>query len=1045
MSKRAVKFGLHIFRLFAVLFLAGIMFTGFLFWQLSKKPIDLGFAREAIEAALYDSETGNSVDLESVILYWPKYDGPLLLGFSGAKMIGRDGKTILMIDEAAMSFSRTALLLGKLRPKTIILTKPALRAVRHESGIIDIGFGKIGEPSQVPADDTNMMTRMLGYLARPGHEAAHNSIISRLEAFEIIDAQVAIDDRKHGATWFLPHFSAGFFSTNNGLRADFSAALDDVGGKASTARIGLDYFWGTKESVISADFANIDTKALGKIPELSDFAAQNIIFNAHLDAVLDSGFLPKTLSFNLKSPSGSIFHADISDQALPYKDLSATAIYDTASSTLVVDNTNITISDITIRAKADIKHDAQKIFGPLRLEIYDLAQEQIGPLWPKTLKGENAEQWIVHKMSKGRFQNVWVGLDFKAEKTPEAGWAFDTSNIQSGFEFKDMDLQYRPPLYPVTAATGSGTFDLTKDEMKINVSSAKIGGLDAKNADLVFDRLIEEGVGDVAMTLELSGPFQDAMKYLSEEPIHINKENKMDLSKVKGEAEAKVMLRFPARKEVSIKDFQIEAEGVLKDVRLPDVVRELDLEGGPLNFTVKDGLFNLKGKGTIEGRDVTLDYAEYLQSEGKDFKSKVKADLVADPNIRTRLGIDLSDFIEGSVPVTVDYVTQTDGTGIAEVQADITPAKLFVEPFDFEKAPSVKAKSKFTAHFKNKEIQKITGLTASGEGFDLGESTISFIKKDKETLLSGGTLSRFTLGETKGKLDFEIGSKDRVAKIVLAATFLDARPFLDAEEAKGEYNELPMMISVTASSMRTAEKEVVKAAEIFMDVDSKGRFNQIEMDAIAGASAVYLRYSPDETGKRTFRLKTDDAGAALRSFHIYSNIRGGKMVIYGEPVGGGRDRNLVGKAEITDFKAVKAPILTKLLSIMSVPGLIEMMSSDGLTFTKLEADFDWVFRKEGSLLVLKDGRTSGNSLGLTFDGTFDNANRMIDVKGTIVPMSEVNNLLGGIPLVGDILTGGSGGIFAATYSIKGPSENPEVGMNPLSVLTPGILRRILFE
>jgi hypothetical protein len=61
-------------------------------------------------------------------------------------------------------------------------------------------------------------------------------------------------------------------------------------------------------------------------------------------------------------------------------------------------------------------------------------------------------------------------------------------------------------------------------------------------------------------------------------------------------------------------------------------------------------------------------------------------------------------------------------------------------------------------------------------------------------------------------------------------------------------------------------------------------------------------------------------------------------------------------------------------------------------------------------------------------------------------MDTLNKVLGKIPLVGNILTGGEGGgVFAATYSIKGSSDDPRVSVNPLSVLTPGILRRILWE
>jgi hypothetical protein len=58
----------------------------------------------------------------------------------------------------------------------------------------------------------------------------------------------------------------------------------------------------------------------------------------------------------------------------------------------------------------------------------------------------------------------------------------------------------------------------------------------------------------------------------------------------------------------------------------------------------------------------------------------------------------------------------------------------------------------------------------------------------------------------------------------------------------------------------------------------------------------------------------------------------------------------------------------------------------------------------------------------------------------------VNKAIGSIPLIGDVLTGGTGALIAATYKMKGRGgKDPEVSVNPLSVLTPGILRRILFE
>ena len=116
-----------------------------------------------------------------------------------------------------------------------------------------------------------------------------------------------------------------------------------------------------------------------------------------------------------------------------------------------------------------------------------------------------------------------------------------------------------------------------------------------------------------------------------------------------------------------------------------------------------------------------------------------------------------------------------------------------------------------------------------------------------------------------------------------------------------------------------------------------------------------------------------------------------------------------------------------------------------LGFSKLQADYTWQYKPQGSVIIVRNGRTSGNAAGFTFAGTFDRGAHYTDIEGTVVPLSDVNRIISKIPLVGDILTGGSGSVFAATYKIKGDPENPKTSVNPLSVLAPGILRQILFQ
>jgi hypothetical protein len=84
---------------------------------------------------------------------------------------------------------------------------------------------------------------------------------------------------------------------------------------------------------------------------------------------------------------------------------------------------------------------------------------------------------------------------------------------------------------------------------------------------------------------------------------------------------------------------------------------------------------------------------------------------------------------------------------------------------------------------------------------------------------------------------------------------------------------------------------------------------------------------------------------------------------------------------------------------------------------------------------------SGSQVGLTVEGRVDLAREQLDLEGTVVPFYGLNWALGKIPLVGPFLAGRGGeGAFAVTYGVEGAMAEPDVWVNPLSVLAPGFIR-----
>jgi hypothetical protein len=77
-------------------------------------------------------------------------------------------------------------------------------------------------------------------------------------------------------------------------------------------------------------------------------------------------------------------------------------------------------------------------------------------------------------------------------------------------------------------------------------------------------------------------------------------------------------------------------------------------------------------------------------------------------------------------------------------------------------------------------------------------------------------------------------------------------------------------------------------------------------------------------------------------------------------------------------------------------------------------------------------------------GKVDFRAQTLNVGGTYVPLSALNRVIGDVlPFIRPLLTGPEGeGVFGITFAIQGSMADPQVVVNPLSLVTPGIFREI---
>ena len=144
--------------------------------------------------------------------------------------------------------------------------------------------------------------------------------------------------------------------------------------------------------------------------------------------------------------------------------------------------------------------------------------------------------------------------------------------------------------------------------------------------------------------------------------------------------------------------------------------------------------------------------------------------------------------------------------------------------------------------------------------------------------------------------------------------------------------------------------------------------------------------------------------------------------------------------KIYDFKLREVPILTKLLTLASLQGIADILTGEGIRFD----EFEMKFNNQENLIKIDEIYAIGPAISILMNGYVEK-NKVISLRGTLVPATTLNKTIGSIPFLGDILVGKKTGegVFGVSFKIKGPPKNLETSVNPIKTLTPRFITRTL--
>ena len=187
-----------------------------------------------------------------------------------------------------------------------------------------------------------------------------------------------------------------------------------------------------------------------------------------------------------------------------------------------------------------------------------------------------------------------------------------------------------------------------------------------------------------------------------------------------------------------------------------------------------------------------------------------------------------------------------------------------------------------------------------------------------------------------------------------------------------------------------------------------------------------------------FVLTSSDASTLIRLLMPDMQTQGGRLKLSGNVDLAAKGTPFSGDLVVRTFRLTSSPVLARLLMLSSLDGLVRTMQGEGLSFDALTTGITW----KSDAVTFKDGVAQGPSVRLVWNGTVDTGRDDVGIDGTLVPsFYGLNTAASRVPIIGSLF-GGSDGVIAIDFTVRGPVKDPKVGVKPLSSIAPGVLRSL---
>lgn len=1079
------------------LILLALLAVGVLAFMLANGPVELGIFRDNVEQALSDTRDGRPVNFDKVYLEWSPSQKRVTVTADGVVFKDTTGEVGATAKRAEIVLDASSLIFGKIEPLNMHLQSGELLAEQTDKGWSVAGEPPIPinspqqeepismEPAVILEAANSALQSSLGTLKSINNNLTLEAVSfedfvilardkNNEEVFKVLNAQGSMTRSREEVSFALKaDGGVGLPSTLNvSLSAppSFETVEGEIGLEGWSMEALIEQF-DLPEDILNGNIQGLSVNARATVggglqeaglnlsPSQIALGAQNLEFeelgfdaryNVDADELdLDiialkhervSGPLKLQLSdvingqttprdFKLSSPDLNIDLSEIFPKIWSFQNVGMKGQLHLENRQVDFDSLSLDTDGFELRAngKGALLEKRTETDLPFSLEM---TAKLTGPLttktvldyWPERL-GQGARNFVDQRIIDATITEVNAATNIRQDSFAQNYLADEALALT----FSATDVTLKPLNDVPSIFIPAGTGRMTGNSIRVTASEGKIATVEMSEGVYEIPRMNPKG-GDFRIFAKAKGPVRDIVQIVSDSRLQLQANTGFDPAALSGDAEGELELFRPALKKVEPGALRFTVKGSAKKTGLKSIAYGIDLTDASTRIDIDQNSMTIAGFGQWGALPVQFTWRDGFNDNNAP--SSLSASSIVDPDVLNRFGFLGRTYLAGEAPVEIQALTNGSNVQEANIAVDLQEARVDISEIGWIKPAGEPARARITYKPQNNSPAATAYLEADDLLID-GD----FVLGEKNKIMSANIRRAFVdeLADVNGTVRREDTGR---LNIDLKGDFLDISGavggFGGEESIVGDVS-----LNANVDKLRLRGDIVVGDATVALKNNAQGLHSFNARGALSDKSIIDIGFDGSNTNAPKIEVSSGNAGFLTESFLGSDFLEGGEMTISGVLASGDLPTKL--NVNITDARLRDAPFLTQILSLASLRGLADTFTGEGVLFSSIEVPLTIT----GDRYSIDGARAQGPALGLTANGWLRTDGQAIRVDGVLVPSFGINSALGGVPILGDLFVSRDGeGVFSLTYGVRGSLAEANVSVNPLSAITPGVLRRV---